>query len=336
MTTYNSRPLPGAAAADQTSCEPSIPQIGLRGEARIDCLAAALEYAALGVHVFPLTLMKKPLRRCNRCLPPGGCPGREQCRCGVDTCHGFYAATTDLEKLQRWWGAHPDWQLGIRTGRQSGLVVLDVDLDKGGLDSLIALQAVGLSIEGAAVQISGSGNSFHLIFSHPGGHVPCSQGRLGPGLDVRGDGGYVVGAPSLHASTGAPYELLGELTGLPPWRPPPEAERSRRGRKQCSGIGAVSGTSTASEMERHVGLVACALLTGTRREALVRTVRSAPEGSRRSSLFWAACRLGESAGSQTALAAAAQDLLQAALDAGMLPDKAYTTLRDGLLVGRSA
>ncbi len=217
MTTHHSRLLPGAAADEHNISRSSAVPHARYGEPPTCCLEAALIYASLGVQVFPLTVTKSPLRRCAYCLTPGACPGRDRCHCGVNTCHGFYAATSDLETIRRWWEGHPHWQVGIRTGHQSGLVVLDVDPDKGGLASLISLQKAGLDIAGTAVQLSGSGQSFHLIYAHPGGHVPNSQSKLGAGLDVRGDGGYVVAAPSRHASTGAPYELLGDLTSLPPW-----------------------------------------------------------------------------------------------------------------------
>jgi len=58
--------------------------------------------------------------------------------------HGFWAATTDEAKIRRWYTQHPHWQVAIRTGAVSELVVLDVDLDKGGLDSLINLERAGL------------------------------------------------------------------------------------------------------------------------------------------------------------------------------------------------
>jgi len=187
-------------------------------------LAAALDYAAGGMPVFPLSWNRTVIASCPACKLGRGCPGRDQCRCGVDTCHGFWAATTDAERITRWFTQHPDWQLGLPTGAPSGLVVLDVDLDKGGLDSLLALERAGLDISGTAVQLSGSGLSFHLIYSYPGFPVRCSQGNtatgLGPGLDVRGDGGFVAWAPSRHPRTGARYELLGALRDLPVWPAP--------------------------------------------------------------------------------------------------------------------
>lgn len=287
------------------------------------CLTAALRYAELGISVFPLSARKKPLALCGACKPPGACPGRDDCRCGVSTCHGFYAATTRPTVIREWWGDHPAWQLGIRTGSMSNLVALDVDVDKCGLDSLLALQAAGFDASGAAVQLSGSGRSFHLLFAHPGVPVPNTQGKLGRGLDVRGDGGYVVGAPSLHASTGAAYMLLGHLRGLPAWpllaAAPPASEHRRRP--------ALPGAT----LSRHARP-----LTPARLAALVAQVRDASEGERRSTLFWAACRLGESSGRQPVLLDAATLLHQAAQDTGLDEAEAYATVRDGVRHGRAS
>lgn len=324
MNSNNGRP--GQETAAVTTDLTSIAQNTGTSANASACLAAALRYASFGVHVFPLGVKKMPVRLCPACRPPAACPGQDGCSCGVDTCHGFYAATTDPETIRRWWETHPEWQLGIRTGQQSGLVALDVDLDKGGLDSLIALQRRGLAIQGTAVQLSGSGKSFHLIYAHPGGHVPCSAGRLGPGLDLRGDGGYVVGAPSRHASTGATYELLGDLTGLPLWS---LQTASQTAADSLCGIG---GRSTTPLRPATVATV----LTRSRVRGLVRQVENAPVGTRRATLFWAACRLGESAGTQRGLVLAAQQLHRAALTTGLSSFEVHRTLLDGIREGRSS
>ena len=203
-------------------------------------------------------------------------------------------------------------------------MALDVDLDKGGLDSLIALQQAGLAIRGTAAQLSGSGLSFHLLYRHPGGTVPNSAGRLGDGLDVRGDGGYVVGAPSRHPDTGARYELLGELTQLPVWRPPSRFEHAR-----------LFATAPKPKQQRNRSLAAggTGRLTSTRVQALVDLVGSAQPGRRREMLFWAGCRLGECSGTQAARLAVAQLLLEAAASAGMTEHKAFDTLRGALQQG---
>lgn len=183
-------------------------------------LEQALVYAHQGLLVFPVSQNRTPLASCPKCKEEAGCPGKNACRCGVNTCHSFYAATSDPTVIRGWYSDHPGWQVAIRTGACSGVVVLDVDIDDGGLDSLIALQREGFDISGAGVMLSGSGRSFHLYFRHPGGRVPCSQGNRGglaPGLDVRGDDGLAYAAPTRHPSTDAPYELRGSLTDLPLW-----------------------------------------------------------------------------------------------------------------------
>lgn len=321
MTADNSRPWKGAAGAqlnlDKISLAPPHDNVAMAGT----CLAAALDYASIGIRVFPLTARKKPLRNCLLCRRGGACPGRDACRCGIDTCHGFYAATTDPATIARWWTPCRDWQLGLRTGATSGLVVLDIDLDKGGLDSLIALQQAGLDIVGAGVQLSGSGQSFHLLFRHPGGSVPNSQSKLGKGLDVRGDGGYVVGAPSLHPNTGAPYELLGDLSSLPAWpmRPSPFT-------------GSTPAESTKETLSAQ-GSKAVWPATSARVASWCRKVSRAEEGTRRSTLFWAACRLGEASGSQQVRTAAARALCDAAVAIGLDIAEVHATLLDGIRVG---
>ncbi|MCS6780664.1 MAG: bifunctional DNA primase/polymerase [Geminicoccaceae bacterium] len=98
------------------------------------------------------------------------------------------------EWLERW----PDANLGIVTGRVSGLVVVDVDPGKGGEASLAGLEACFGRLPPTLVVRTGGGGR-HLYFRHPGGEVPCAVG-IRPGLDLRGDGGYVVAPPSIHPS----------------------------------------------------------------------------------------------------------------------------------------
>jgi hypothetical protein len=64
---------------------------------------------------------------------------------------------------------------------------------------------------------TGSGGS-HYWFAHPGRHVHNSAGRLGPGIDVRGDGGYVIAPPSVH-HTGRAYQWAtrNPIAPLPEW-----------------------------------------------------------------------------------------------------------------------
>ena len=90
--------------------------------------------------------------------------------------------------------------------KESGLVVLDVDVDKGGEESLRELEAEHGELPTTTIAVTGSGG-MHYFFRHPGVEMRNSAGKLGAGLDVRGDGGYVVAAPSNHAS-GGHYDWL--------------------------------------------------------------------------------------------------------------------------------
>lgn len=100
------------------------------------------------------------------------------------------------EELEAWFAAGSS-NIGIVTGALSGLVVLDIDPLKGGEDSLWALEQAHGILPLTPEVCTGSGGR-HLYFQHPGRVIPNSTGALGPGLDVRGDGGYVVGPPSIH------------------------------------------------------------------------------------------------------------------------------------------
>lgn len=89
-------------------------------------------------------------------------------------------------------------------GRKSGLVALDVDPRSGGDASLCELIEAHGELPNTLEAITGGGGS-HLFFAHPGVSFKNSASVLGEGLDVKTDGGYVVAAPSLHAS-GKRYE----------------------------------------------------------------------------------------------------------------------------------
>lgn len=173
---------------------------------------AALGYAARGWAVVPLHTPR-----------PQGCSCEQDCGSSAGkhprTRHGFKEASRNPDRLWRWWRRWPDANVGIRTGRESGLVVLDVDVRHGGNASLETLEATYDRLPRTLTARSGSGGK-HLYFLHPGKRIPNST-QLGgfSGLDVRGDGGYIVAPPSLHQS-GQHYawEVLSHpVAALPRW-----------------------------------------------------------------------------------------------------------------------
>ena len=145
----------------------------------------ALAYAARGWRVAP--------------IPPGhkhphGIPGWQE------------RATTDPERIRRWWTKNPAHGVCIATGAESGLWALDIDPGHGGDDSLRALEAVHGDLPDTVQSLTGGGGVHHL-FAWPddGREILNNQsGRAGAGIDVRGVGGQVVVAPTIHPN-GTPY-----------------------------------------------------------------------------------------------------------------------------------
>lgn len=141
---------------------------------------AAIAYAKLGWAVFPVARDKTPL-----------------------TPNGFKDATLNEKLIAQWWKKHPTAGIGIATGKLSGIVVLDVDLEKTGADSAMKslISQFGSFPEDIVARTGGGG--YHFYFKHPGEDivVPNAQRLFGlVGIDVRGDGGYVVAPPSGHQS----------------------------------------------------------------------------------------------------------------------------------------
>lgn len=230
-------------------------------------LTAALTYAARGWAVVPLHT-----------------PGAEGCSCSQGGCtsagkhprtpHGLHDASRQPDQLWRWWHRWPDANLGIRTGRESGLIVLDVDPRHGGEDSLAILEATYSPLPETLTAHSGGGGQ-HRYFRHPGPRLPNSTQAGGyAGLDVRADGGYIVAPPSLHQS-GQPYrwqEAASPLAVLPNW---------------LSVLLAPQPTPV-----RPVPPLPCGMPTPDRAEKWLRlALERARPGARNATGYWLACRL---------------------------------------------
>ena len=130
------------------------------------------------------------------------------------TAHGLLDATTDAAELRRLWRTNAN--VAVRTGRESGLVVLDVDGDDG-FESLRVLEREHGRLPTTLTVKTPRGGG-HFYFAHPGREVRNSAGQLGVGLDVRGDGGYVLVPPS-RLVDGRAYEVDEQAppAPLPEW-----------------------------------------------------------------------------------------------------------------------
>src|SRR3990167_1030790 len=154
-------------------------------------LAYALEYIARGWHVLPL-----------HTPTANGCSCNQRCGKNVGkhprTKNGLDDATLDKDQVTSWWTMWPQANIGIATG-PSGLVVLDVDPKANGTASLDSLEAVH-GLMGTLSVRTGGGGTHHYFTALEDRPLNNSAGILGPGLDIRAQGGYVVAPPSLHVS----------------------------------------------------------------------------------------------------------------------------------------
>lgn len=159
-------------------------------------LAAALTLAEQDIPVFLLGRTKRPVANCPDC--PTDNPAHDRATCGHLTCHGFYAATTDPERIRAMHAAVPGGLLAIRTGAASGLAAIDIDPRNGG-------RLLPKLMSPTRCVATGSGG-WHLYYRNPGGPLAKNLDHRGhPGIDVKADGGYVVAPPSIHPDTRRPY-----------------------------------------------------------------------------------------------------------------------------------
>jgi len=166
---------------------------------------AASWYGSNGIPVFPLHSPTPDGCSCGK--NPGAVPDDEVCRSQGKhprTSDGFKSATTDKKQIAEWWRKWANANIGIPTGVVTQLLVIDSDPRNGGpVDRNELMERVGPIPDTAEVTTGGDGR--HTYLRYPGGPVPK---ELAQGVDLKGDGGYVVAPPSAHAS-GKNYEWDG-------------------------------------------------------------------------------------------------------------------------------
>lgn len=221
-------------------------------------LEAALSYAKKGWAVFP----------CHSVNPEG------YCTCGYRgdpddhavgkhprTLNGVKDATTDEYRITEWFERFPESNIGLATGSQSGVFAVDVDPRHGGFQSLEEYEM--FRDEGplpSTLQSISGGGGRHIIYSSRDSSVGNRQNWL-PGIDIRGDGGYIIVPPSKHFS-GGKYRWLNEDVQIV--KAPSDLLQS---------IQNARGSGQASEL-------------GSTAELL----KGVPHGKRDETLFRAACR----------------------------------------------
>lgn len=195
------------------------------------------------------------------------------------------------EDVEQAWRAFPGGNVGVVTGRPSGVWVLDIDPDNGGDLALSALEAAHGPLPPTYTVRTGSGGR-HLYWLMPedGSDITNARGALPPGIDVRGTGGQVVAPPSRSGI--GPYD---ELVLMPPVPAPgwllatirARAERPTAPAGEYQAELVDQGDPATAEARR-----ARSYATAAARAELA-MIGSAREGTRNSTAFASACSLHE-------------------------------------------
>ncbi|PZF98409.1 bifunctional DNA primase/polymerase [Micromonospora deserti] len=289
-----------------------------------DLLTAAIAHAERGWHVFPLRPDDK--RPAFPDHPADDCTGRDpRCRTAGHHLGWEPRATTDPDRIRRAW-THRPYGIGLACG-PSRLVVVDLDAPKNdttgptGLDTLADMAAAhAAGIEPTYTVTTGRGGT-HLYYRHPYDGPPLrnTAGTLGPLVDTRAHGGYVVAAGSTVA--GRPYrvDLDTEPAPLPGWL---------AARLVPAPLPPQRPVVVSLPTDRSGAYVRAAI----GREA--DRVTTAPPGERNRTLYIAAVALGQLvAGGAVAEDEAQSVLEQAGVTGGLSCAEAYRTIRSGLAAG---
>jgi hypothetical protein len=151
----------------------------------VSAIEGALNLTAEGYNVFP-------------CAPRSKDP--------LKGSHGFEDATTNPATIRRRFGCAQNYNLAVRTGMASRIWVLDIDPRHGGDKSLAELERAHGALPPTRTVKTGDG--WHLWW-RTDCPVPSSHPKrpIAPGIDAKGDPGYVLVPPSIHPS-GRTYEWL--------------------------------------------------------------------------------------------------------------------------------
>ena len=191
---------------------------------------AAIYYSEKRFRILPLHWIENGKCSCGKnCTSPGKHPL---------TRNGLKGATDDKKQIAKWFNNTPQANIGIRTGKESGIFVIDLDI-KPGINGLKAFDAIIKKhgkLPKTAAQKTGSGG-LHYIFRYPDFEIRNTtdllvDGVRQKGIDIRGQDGYIVAAPSNHKSGGS-YEYSDyPIPDAPEWLLSILKEQNRQPQKE--------------------------------------------------------------------------------------------------------
>jgi hypothetical protein len=289
----------------------------------------AIDYASRGWPVFPLQLREKVSHK-----SAAHCDGRK------------WGQTTDPDEIRHDFSQWPDANIGIVTGEASGFFVVETDTAQGhgegvdGAAELAKLEAKHGTLPATREAISPSG-SVHRYFKHPGFKIKNSASLIAAGIDVRADGGMVVGPPSVKLGKGV-YSWRNDLpiADAPAWlldrivagkvRPLPELSISER----AAALVADRRAGNRAKASHRDGYIEAAL------HGEYEEVAQASKGQRNSQLNTSSLKLGHYVGGGVLDETTVIDKMMAACDInGLLADdgreKCLATVHSGLSTGKA-
>lgn len=246
---------------------------------------------------------------------------RDGCTCRLKSSAEHYPSAGKHPIRERWqreplvswpdivatWDSSRPWNVGILTGSVSGIWVLDVDPAGGGIETLTELQRIHGPLPTTFMARTGGGG-VHYYWRLPGWSAGIAAAvtirnsaskRAGRGLDVRGDGGYVVAAPSVSAK--GSYDVLADvpMVEAPAWlvelvRQPDAPDEKARAREQIGQVGNVAQVGSNGQVAlepveaRRVAAYADSAVRGE-----IARLAAAPVGTRNETAFAVACNLIE-------------------------------------------
>jgi hypothetical protein len=152
---------------------------------------AALDYAKCDYFIFPAKFAEKQKLSYTSAEKSNGNP---------------WGYTKNLHGICEYWRRWPRAAIGLPTGAANGLFVIDVDTPDGhdhdGRESLIWLEVRHGALPRTRMAESPTRSRHYYFKQPPDVTIPCSASKLGPGIDVRGDGGFVIAPPSMRSGRG--------------------------------------------------------------------------------------------------------------------------------------
>ncbi len=278
-------------------------------------LNTALAYARSGIPVFPCKPDKKPY-----------------------TPHGLKDASTNKAQILTWWTAWPNAMIGVPTGKASNFWGLDIDTprsegDADGFASLANLVNMHGELPSTWTQQT-PGGGYHYFFTCPqdGLVIPNSTSRIAPKLDVRGDGGYVIIAPSVNGD-GIPYRTTNQVPAAyaPEWLVALTRQKSKPGMQSS----AAPTSDILPTVENMLSIVHPYAQKALDEECA--KVAAAQDGTRNDTLNKAAFALGTLVGSgglNEDIASSRLTDAVAAMKNPLPPDETARTIKSGMDSGK--